>query len=138
MRKLPARKVRTRAADGSQVVTSQVRAHFAALSAPARRALRELHAVVRVAAPSAKSAFSYQMPAFAVDGRILVWCAGWPEHVAIYPVTTAMARAGGTRLARYRKGKGTLRFPIAEPLPVALVKQLVRARVTELVRGTPR
>jgi uncharacterized protein YdhG (YjbR/CyaY superfamily) len=124
--------VRTRAIDGSRVVTRQVRAHIAALPVPARRALRELHAVVRAVAPSAQGAFSYRMPAFAVDGRILLWCAGWEEHVAIYPVTPAMERAGGARLARYRRGKGTLRFPIAEPLPVALVQKLVRARLKEL------
>ena len=82
--------VRSRKPDGSSEVAAQIRAYHASLSPEARRVLKALQADVRAAAPVAKPAFSYRIPAFALDGRILIWCAGWTKHVSLYPVTKAM------------------------------------------------
>lgn len=124
--------VRARKPDGSKEAAQQVHTYISALDPSARRRLRALIAIVRSAAPEARLAFSYRIPAFSVNGRILVWCAGWKEHVSLYPVTKPMERAGGAALARFRHAKGTLRFSLDAELPAALVKRLVRARVAEL------
>jgi len=118
--------------DGSAAVAAQIRAYHAQLPPPARRVLKALQAEVRAAAPGAKPAFSYRIPAFAVDGRILVWCAGWKSHVSVYPVTKAMQQAGGSALAPYRHAKGTLRFALDAPLPRPLIRRLIKARVAEM------
>lgn len=107
------------------------REYIAALPPGTRKALRALRAAIRSAAPKAEAGFSYGIPGFRVGGRPLVWYAGWKDRVSMYPVTAAMRREGGTALRRYLSGKGTLRFPLDEPIPLALVKRLVRARVIE-------
>jgi uncharacterized protein YdhG (YjbR/CyaY superfamily) len=124
---------RTRQPDGSATVAAHIRAYHAQLPPPARKVLKDLLAEIRAAAPDAKPAFSYRIPAFAVDGRILVWCAGWKAHVSMYPVTTAMQQAAGSALAPYRHAKGTLRFALDAPLPRPLIRRLIKARVAEMV-----
>jgi uncharacterized protein YdhG (YjbR/CyaY superfamily) len=126
--------VRARKPDGSREVAAQIRAYHASLPSAARRVLKALQAELRAAAPGARQAFSYRVPAYAMDGRMLVWCAGWREHVAIYPVTQAMQRAGGPALIPYRHAKGTLRFALDAPLPRALIRRIVKARLAEMAR----
>jgi uncharacterized protein YdhG (YjbR/CyaY superfamily) len=126
--------VRARKPDGSADVAGQIRAYHAALPPAARKVLKTLQAEVRAAAPGAKPAFSYRIPAFSLDGRILVWCAGWKEHVSLYPITKAMQQAGGAALAPYRHAKGTLRFRLDASLPVTLIRRIIKARVAEMAR----
>ena len=118
--------------DGSAAVGTQIRAFHAQLPPPTRRVLKALQAEVCAAAPGAKPAFSYRIPAFAVDGRILVWCAGWKTHVSLYPVTKAMEQAAGSALAPYWHAKGTLHFAPDAPLPRPLIRRLIKARVAEM------
>ncbi len=109
---------------------AQVRAYLARLSPGARKRLRQLQAVVRVAAPGATEAISYSIPAFRFEGRILVWCAAWKEHYSIYPVTGAIGREAKRR--GYQTSKGTIRIPLTEEPPVTLVRRLVKARMADV------
>jgi uncharacterized protein YdhG (YjbR/CyaY superfamily) len=110
----------------------KIQEYFAKLAPTTRRELRQLRTIIREAAPGAEEHFSYGIPGFRLDGKPLVWYAGWKEHTSIYPITGALRTAHAKALAGYAQSKGTVRFPLNEPLPTQLVRRLVKGRVAEV------
>ena len=105
--------------------------YLAALSADQRAALEKLRKTIRAAAPNAEECISYQLPAFRLDGRVLVCFGAAAKHCAFYPGSGTTVAAHEDLLKDYDTSKGTIRFQADKPLPVALVRKLVKARIAE-------
>ena len=97
----------------------------------ARRALKQLRTAIRSAAPGITERISYRIPTFDLDGRYLLYIAAFKEHVSVYPVTAAMVAKYGKEIARFRAGRGTLRFSLNARIPIGLVAKLAKVRVQE-------
>ncbi len=128
MRRPASAKMRSQGAKG-------VTAYLATVPADARAALQKLRIAIRAAAPGAEEGFSYGLPAFKLDGRSFVCYAAPRHHCSFYPMSAAVIRAHARDLKGYDTSKGTIRFPANKPLPAALVRKLVRARIAELRPG---
>ena len=107
--------------------------YLAALSADKRAALEKLCKTIRAAAPKAEECISYQLAAFRHNGRPLVALGAAANHCAFYPMSSATVEAHKDELKGYDTSKGTIRFQADRPLPAALVRKLVKARIAENV-----
>jgi uncharacterized protein YdhG (YjbR/CyaY superfamily) len=91
--------------------------------------LQKLRQTIKVAAPEAEETISYQMPAFKLNG-LLVWFAAFKNHIGFYPKVSAI-EAFNEKLTGYKVSKGTIQFPLKEPIPYELVAEIVKFRVQE-------
>lgn len=103
--------------------------YLAALSDEKRAALERLRKAIRAAAPRAEECISYQMPAFRLDGKMLVWFGASANHCSFYP--GAVVQGFKRELAAFQISKGTVRFQPSKPLPLALIRKLVKARIAQ-------
>jgi uncharacterized protein YdhG (YjbR/CyaY superfamily) len=110
---------------------SSVDDYMAALPEGSRAVLEKLRKAIKAVAPEAIETISYQMPAFKDHGRILVYYAAFKDHCSLYPASVAVTEELGDELRPYVSGKGTIRFDADKPIPLALVKKIVRARLEE-------
>jgi len=104
--------------------------YLAPLSGEKRAALEKLRRDIRSAAPEAEECISYQVPAFRLRGRLLVAFGVGANHCAFYPGAYPI-EALKDELEAYDTSKGTIRFQAGKPLPTALVRKLVKARLAE-------
>ena len=105
-----------------------MRRYLASQPAAQRAALRKIRATIRATAPKAIEHFSYGIPGFRLNDRPLVWYAAFKRHVSLYPVTASIKRALADTIDGYETSTGTLRLPLDEPIPVTLIRKIVRAR----------
>jgi uncharacterized protein YdhG (YjbR/CyaY superfamily) len=108
--------------------------YLAALSDDKRAALEKLRRTIRAAAPKAKECISYQIPAFRHNG-MLVGFGATAKHCAFYPMSSTTVEAHKNELKDYDTSKAAIRFQADKPLPAALVRKLVKARIVENEKG---
>jgi uncharacterized protein YdhG (YjbR/CyaY superfamily) len=111
--------------------------YLAAVPEPARSMLKKMRAAIRSAVPpEATEIISYRIPAFKHKG-VLVWFAAFSDHCSLFP-TASVIEAFKKELKGFSTSKGTIQFPTDKPLPTALVKKLVEARVAQSERRKQR
>ena len=113
----------------SRPKAKSIDAYLAALSSDKRAALERLRKTIKAAIPRAEECISYQLPAFRVDGRVLVWFGAAAKHCAFYP--GAVLDGFEDELKKYETSKGTIRFQANDPLPAGLVRKIVKARLAQ-------
>jgi uncharacterized protein YdhG (YjbR/CyaY superfamily) len=124
---------------------ASIDSYLAALPDDQRGALEKLRQTLRAAVPRAEECISYGLPAFRLDGKVLVYFGASASGCAFYPGSGTAVAAHGQELKGYTTGKGSIRFEPARPLPAALVRRIVTYRVAEnaarhqhTARGTAR
>jgi uncharacterized protein YdhG (YjbR/CyaY superfamily) len=105
-------------------------AYIAQFPPEVQAALSEVREVIAAAAPDATETISYQMPTFDLNGKHLVHFAGYAKHVGFYPVPSGI-EAFKEELGQYKGGKGSVQFPLNQPMPTDLIRRIVEYRVTE-------
>jgi uncharacterized protein YdhG (YjbR/CyaY superfamily) len=112
--------------------------YLAAQPAEAREKLALVRAAIKRAVPKATEVISYQIPAFRIGGRTFIFFAGWKNHYSLYPVGDALLKEFGSELAPYEISKGTIRFPLAEPVPEELIIRIAAFKAEETLAHAPK
>lgn len=97
--------------------------YIASFPPDVRERLEAVRAAMRRAAPGTQEAISYGIPTFKLDGRYVVYFAGWKDHISVYPVPDGDAELD-RELAPYRAAKGTLKFPLRDAVPYDLIERV--------------
>ncbi|MGH7204466.1 MAG: iron chaperone [Candidatus Levyibacteriota bacterium] len=92
--------------------------------------LQTLREMIQAAAPESVETINYNIPAFDLRGKHLVYFAGWKDHISLYPAPKGDA-VFQTKIAQYRDGKGTLKFPTNKPIPYELIIKVVNHLIDE-------
>jgi len=118
------------AATGRNPAAKDIDAYLAAVPEPARSTLAKVRAAIRAAAPDAVETISYGMPALK-QGKVLLWFAAFSDHCSLFP-TAAVIEEFRDELKGYTTTKGSIHFAVDKPMPAALVKKLVKARLAQV------
>jgi len=98
----------------------------------AQDVLKRVRRVIRKAVPAAEEWISYKIPTYKLRGVPVLYFAGWKRHYSLYPVTSPVVAAFQDDLAPYAISKGTVRFPLSQPVPVKLIEGIARFRAKEV------
>ena len=104
--------------------------YIASFPKDVQKIMEELRATIKAAAPEAGEKISYGIPTFTLNGKYLIYFAGWKNHISIYPIPTG-SEAFNKQVSKYVEGKGTLKFPIDKPSPLKLITKIVKLKVAE-------
>lgn len=111
---------------------NEVDAYLADLDEPKRTALEALRQAILGVIPEAEECISYGMPAFRLDGKVVAGFAAFKDHLSYLPHSGSVLGEVGDEAAGYVGTKGSLHFPVDQPLPAALVKRLIEVRLSQL------
>lgn len=92
--------------------------------------LKAIRKIIKSTAPEAVEQIAYKMPAFKYNKKPLVYFAGYEKHIGLYATPSGHAKFK-KELSKYKQGKGSVQFPIDEPMPIELIKQIVEFRLSE-------
>jgi uncharacterized protein YdhG (YjbR/CyaY superfamily) len=94
--------------------------------------LERMRGIIRKAVPRAEEVISYGMPAYKMHGRTVIYFAGWKGHCSLYPGNARLVELFKDDLTPYVISKGTIRFPLSQPLPVKLIERIAKFRAKEV------
>jgi len=109
-----------------------VDAYLTAQPEAARPALETVRSAIRAVLPEAQEVISYQIPAYRTGAGIIIFFAGWKKHFSLYPASEALVEAFADELKPYEVSKGTIRFPLSQPVPAALIGRIAAFRAKEV------
>ena len=111
---------------------ASVREYVASKPKESRASLEAVRRAILKALPNAQEGLAYQMPAYTLNGVGVLYFAGWKSHYSLYPVSDALVETFAKELAPYERSKGTLKFPLSEPVPVRLIERIAKFRARQL------
>ncbi len=97
-----------------------------------RGVLERVRSAIRKAVPKAEEAISYKIPTYKLQGSPVLYFAGWKQHFSLYPVTASVVAAFKDDIAAYVVTKGTIRFPLSQPVPMKLIGRIAKFRAKEV------
>lgn len=100
--------------------------YIAAQPKASQPVLEQVRSIIRKALPGADEAIAYHMPTYKLPGGNVMYFAGWKQHYSIYPAYEHVVRALGDALDGYEVQKGTIRFPLSEPVPAKLIAKIAK------------
>ena len=109
-----------------------VKEYIASRPKPVQGLLRRLRATIRKAMPHATEGISYQIPAYKLNGRPVLFFAAWKQHFSLYPASAHLVATLKEDLEPYELSKGTIRFPLSEPVPLSLIERIAKVRAKEV------
>jgi uncharacterized protein YdhG (YjbR/CyaY superfamily) len=109
-----------------------VDAYIASQPEAAREMLGRVRSTIRKALPGAEEVISYQIPAYKLNSGRVIYFAGWKQHYSLYPASERLVAAFKDELASCEVSKGTIRFPLSQPVPVKLIGRIAKFRAKEL------
>lgn len=112
------------------ISTNNVDNYLARIPKPARITLEKIRRAIKAAAPKAEEKISWGMPMFKYQGN-LVGYAAFKNHCSLFPMSLRLLDEMKSELKKYDATKGSIHFPLDKPLPIALVKKIVKARIKE-------
>ena len=109
-----------------------VAAYIAGFPRPVQTVLKRVRSIIRKAVPGAEEVISYQIPAYKLQGRPVLYFAAFNEHYSVYPSNERLVATFKDALEGYERSKGTIRFPLSEPVPARLIEGIAKFRAKEV------
>lgn len=94
--------------------------------------LQSIRQVIKEVVPQSEEKISYQLPAFVLNGKSLIYFSAWKKHISLYPYTVRMEEELQQSSIYNTSGKGTIQFPLDQPLPLPLIRKIVEMRLIEI------
>jgi uncharacterized protein YdhG (YjbR/CyaY superfamily) len=114
----------------NRATANSIDEYIAGFPPETQKVLEELRALIQASAPDATETISYAIPTFDLNGKHLVHFAGYERHVGLYPAPSGL-EAFKEDLKPYKSGKGSVQFPLGQPLPKVLIRRIVEFRVEQ-------
>ena len=112
--------------------------YIAGFPKPVQTVLKRMRRIIRAAVPAAEETISYQIPTYKLHGKPVIYFAAFTSHYSVYPSNTRLVAALREQLAGYEMSKGTIRFPLSEPVPAKLIERIAKFRAKEVLSQTVR
>lgn len=112
------------------VKAKDVEEYIASFPTSTQKLLKQVRKIIKAAAPKSEELIAYGMPGYKLHGKPLVYFAGYEHHIGFYATPTGHAKFA-KQLSKYKEGKGSVQFPIDEAMPLKLITEITKFRVTE-------